>query len=222
MNRVPFTLQFKLKSLNATGTEFLENVRCCLRWDTQIENVDFNPEILYAHVASHAGIRMLLSVAAAQNDEVEGGDVDIAYLYGNIDIDIYTQQPTESSRKEAKRGFVCKLLKSIYGAMQAGGIWVSVLDRRLHRWSLESSSFHSRIDLYRQGTEYIMLAVFVDHLPFASNSTRLMKTLKENLKASFKVKLFCKLLSFIGWNINITSTEIKIYQRGYAKSLISE
>ena len=67
-----------------------------------------------------------------------------------------------------------------------------------------------------------MLAVVVNDLAFASNSTCLTNTLKENFTASLKVKLLGKSASFIGWNIEITSTEIKIDQRGYAKSLIRE
>ena len=59
---------------------------------------------------------MLLSVAAAKNDEIEGGDVDYAYLNGDIDMDIYTHQRTDSSEKYTKLGYVCKLQKSVCGA----------------------------------------------------------------------------------------------------------
>ena len=74
---------------------------------------------------------MLLSVAAAQTDEVEGRHVDNAYLYGDINIDIYMQQTTDSSKKYPNPGYVCKLHKSINRARQAGRIWGSVLDKRL-------------------------------------------------------------------------------------------
>ena len=70
MNPVLFTWQFKLQSLNAIRTEFLEKVCFYLNGDKKIEHVDFNPETLYVSMASHEGIRMVLSVAAAQNDEV--------------------------------------------------------------------------------------------------------------------------------------------------------
>ena len=43
-----------------------------------------NPSTLL--VASHAGIHMLLTVAAAENANIEGGEVDNAYVYGDIDI----------------------------------------------------------------------------------------------------------------------------------------
>ena len=91
---VPFTWQFKLKPLDEIEKELSEKIRCCLSGDKQVEYVDFNPEILYTPVAFHIGIRMLLSVAAAENDNVEGGDVGNAYLYGDIDIDIIKELPT--------------------------------------------------------------------------------------------------------------------------------
>ena len=67
---------------------------------------------------------MLLSVATAQNDEEEGGDVDNAYLYREIAIDIYICRNLQTPPgKKENPGFVCKLLILIYRAKQADGIW---------------------------------------------------------------------------------------------------
>ena len=65
-----------------------------------------------------------------------------------------------------------------------------------------------------------MLAVFVSDLELASNSTRLINNLKENLTVLFKVKIFGKITCLTGQNIEITSIEIKIDQRANAKILI--
>ena len=67
-----------------------------------------------------------------------------------------------------------------------------------------------------------MLAMVFGDLASASSCTRLINSLKESPTACFKVKLFGKLSSFIGWNTRITCLEIKIDQRGYAKHLILE
>ena len=45
---------------------------------------------------------MLLSVAAAQNDEVEAEDVDNAYLCAEIDPDIYMQQRTDYRKEKTQ------------------------------------------------------------------------------------------------------------------------
>ena len=59
-------------------------------------------------------------------------------------------------------------------------------------------------------------------MAFASNSPRLMHEFKSQLAATFSVKLFGKLSSFIGWTINISDQTIKIDQRSYARALLQE
>jgi len=76
-------------------------------------------------VASHDAIRMLIAIAAGDNLVLEGADVSNAYLYGDIDIPIIMEQPTNSTQVPAAPGHVCKLMKSIYGTKQAGEIWGS-------------------------------------------------------------------------------------------------
>lgn len=46
---------------------------------------------------------------------------------------------------------------------------------------------------------FIILAVVVDDIKFASNSWDMLTHLKEQLSARFDIKLFGKLTSFIGW-----------------------
>ena len=74
---------------------------------------------------------MLLSVPAAENDNVEGGDVGNAYLYADIDIHVIMEQPANSTQVETGPGYVCKIPNPIYGAMKAGEIWGSILDKIL-------------------------------------------------------------------------------------------
>ena len=81
---------FVLESLNHVGTKFLEKERCFLQVYKQIKHIYFNPDTLYGPVASHSNLWMSISIATAQNDKVERGDVDNAYLYGDIDSDVYT------------------------------------------------------------------------------------------------------------------------------------
>ncbi|GBN90198.1 hypothetical protein AVEN_238635-1 [Araneus ventricosus] len=49
-------------------------------------------------------------------------DVKGAYLYGNLDIPIYMQQPEGFAVKGCEH-YVCRLHKSIYGLHQSGRQW---------------------------------------------------------------------------------------------------
>ena len=63
-------------------------------------------------------IRMVLAIAALRNLEIHQMDVNIAFLNGELDEEIYMEQHEGFSapRQENK---VCKLVKSLYGLKQA-------------------------------------------------------------------------------------------------------
>ena len=77
---LPFTWVFRLKPMDTDGKSFLHKARCCVPGDLQFPGLDFDPNSVYAPVASHESIRMLLSIAAENGLIVEGGDVCNAYL----------------------------------------------------------------------------------------------------------------------------------------------
>ncbi len=93
--------------------------------------VDYDPMNVYAPVASHDSIRMLISLSTAAGSFLEGADVSNAYLYGDTDIPIIMEHPTGSSQVQAKSVHVCKLHNSLYGTKQPGEIWGSLLGKQL-------------------------------------------------------------------------------------------
>ena len=73
MKPVPYTWVFKVKPLDAEGNKFIEKALCCVRGDRQMAYVDYDPTNIYAPVASHDSIRMLLALAVSENLYLEGG-----------------------------------------------------------------------------------------------------------------------------------------------------
>ena len=69
-------------------------------------------------VARYETIRLLLATAALENWDIEALDVKTAFLYGNLDEEIYMQQP-EGFIVKGQEHKVYKLKKAIYGLKQA-------------------------------------------------------------------------------------------------------
>ncbi len=105
--------------------------------------------------------------------------------YGKLDIPVYMHQPTDSSQCEARPGMVCRLEKSIYGLKQAGNIWGSVMHSTLIQWGFRTSNFDPRLYMYKDNADFILIAIVVDDMAFASNNTRLLRDLKQKLQAEF-------------------------------------
>jgi len=220
MKPVPFTWVFKLKQIDGDGKRFLHKARCCLRGDKQTPFVDFNPDNTYAPVAAHETIRLLISYAASHNLILEGADISNAYLYGKMDIPILMEQPTNSTQVQERPGHLAILQMSLYGAKQAGELWGSLLNSTLMEWQFKPSNVDARLYFFRRGPSFVIMAIVVDDIAFASNSRELLEDFKVKLAAQFDIKLFGKLSSFIGWKVEQGPSGIKISQGAYARNLL--
>ena len=79
---------------------------------TQKQGVDFNE--VFSPVVHDTSIRMLLALVALQDLELEQLDVKTAFLHGELEEQIYMQQP-EGFIVPGKEDYVCRLKKSLYG-----------------------------------------------------------------------------------------------------------
>ena len=79
-------------------------------------------------MARAESFRLLIAIAAQLGWLTENIDIDTAFLYGDIDTDLYIELPEGHDRP---RYLVGKLLKSLYGLKQAPRIWMETLSKCL-------------------------------------------------------------------------------------------
>nr|QCC62381.1 reverse transcriptase [Digenea simplex] len=163
---------------------------------------------------------MFIAKAAAQQLIIEGADVSNAYLYGDIEIPILMEKPTNSSMIEAKPGYMCQLKKSLYGAKQAGEIWGEIIHSKFIEWGFQQSTQDQRLYMFQRQSTFIVLILVVGDMAFASNDRQLISTLKSNLSATFKVKLLGQLKSFIGWELTYSTNGISVNQHTYINRML--
>ena len=72
--------------------------------------MDFNK--IVAPVVKMTSIRTVLSIVASMELEVEQLDVKMAFLHGDLEEEIYMQQP-EGFVKKGKENVMCRLKKSL-------------------------------------------------------------------------------------------------------------
>ncbi|KAM1648539.1 hypothetical protein ACFX1Q_010544 [Malus domestica] len=63
-------------------------------------------------------IRVILGMAASMDLKLKQLDVKTAFLHGNLEEEIYMEQP-KGFEVKGKETLVCKLKKSLYGLKQA-------------------------------------------------------------------------------------------------------
>jgi len=65
--------------------------RLCFMWNRQIKGLDFNET--FAPVAKFTTIRCILAMTAANGWELHQMDVKTAFLNGDVDEEVYMEQP---------------------------------------------------------------------------------------------------------------------------------
>lgn len=167
--------------------------------DKQEPYCDFDPDDLYAPVARHETIRMLLAKVAAQGLILEAADVANAYLYGDLSKPVTMEQPKDSSGVQQKPGHVALVVKSLYGHKAAGQIWGNVIHMTVVLRGFTQSTQDSRLYFLKLPTGIVILIIVVDDIALASNNPSLLEEVKLKLTQTFKVKLLGPLRCFIGW-----------------------
>ncbi|PKI56092.1 hypothetical protein CRG98_023524 [Punica granatum] len=112
----------EMNSLSENHTLKTENsrprykARLVVKGFNQKKGVDF--EEIFSPVVKMSSIRVVLALAASLNLEIEQLDVKTAFLHGDLEEEIYMEQP-EGFRVKGKEHLVCRLRKSLYGLKQA-------------------------------------------------------------------------------------------------------
>jgi hypothetical protein len=116
------------KKLRSNGTIDKYKARLVAKGYTQKEGEDFFDT--YSPVARLTIIRVLLSLVVSHSLLFHQMDVKTAFLNGELEEEIYMDQP-EGFVVKGQEGMVCKLLKSLYGLRQAPKQWHDKFDRIL-------------------------------------------------------------------------------------------
>jgi len=100
-------------------------VRLAAKGCAQQEGIDYNE--VFSPVVKHSSIRILLALVAQYELDLDQLDIKTAFLYGDLDEEIYMSQPMGFKTAE-KENMVCKLKKSLYKLKQSPRQWYKRFD----------------------------------------------------------------------------------------------
>jgi len=108
---------FKLKK-GVDGKVERYKARLVAKGYSQMEGIDYHE--IFSPVVKLVSIRVVLALVALLDLELEQLDVKTTFLHGDLDEEIYMEQP-EGFVQHQKGRLVCKLKKSLYGLKQSPG-----------------------------------------------------------------------------------------------------
>ena len=100
--------------------------RLVVKGFAQRKGIDFDE--IFSHVVKITSIKTNLSLVAVEDFHLEQLDVKTAFLHGDLEEEIYMQQP-QGYEVKGKENLACRLKKSLYGLKQAPRKWYLKFDK---------------------------------------------------------------------------------------------
>ena len=120
--------------------------------------------------------------------EVEQLDVKTAFLHGDLEEEIYMEQP-EGFKARGKEDLVCRLRKSLYGLKQTPRQWYKKFDAfmEVNGYS-KTTSDHCAFVKKFSDSDFVILLLYVDDMLIVGHDAAKIKKLKRELSKSFAMK----------------------------------
>jgi len=187
---------------------------------SQIEGLDYDE--IFSPVVRFESVRTILALAALEKWTVESLDVKTAFLYGNLDEEIYMEQPDGfRSKGKGQERKVLRLRKAIYGLKQAARAWWTELDQSLKALGFtclyaDAGIFVSK---HTDSTLVIMLA-YVDNIIVTGPNTAQVQKKKQLFMERWECRDLGKCTEFLRMQIKYEERRILIDQTAYLEKIL--
>lgn len=209
---LPSKWVFKTKS-GHDGNVVRYKARLVIKGYIQRKGTDY--EEIYSPVARYTTLRYLFALAARFNFDIDQMDAVSAFLQGEIDKEIYMEQP--ELYKQGSQ--VCYLHKSIYGLKQASRLWNTKLNKVL----LEIGMLQCKTDpcVYYNMEKNTFIAVWVDDLILFTSQLSIKNKIKEQLKLNFVMKDLGSASQCVGLHIIRKDNAVMLNQKKYIEEILA-
>lgn len=148
-------------------------------------------------------------------------DVKNAFLHGELDKEIYMEQP-KGFESKTQPDYVCKLRKALYGLKQAPRAWYGKIAEFLVKSGYSVAPSDSSLFVKTQGGKLSVVLVYVDDLIITGDNNEEIQRVKENLSVRFQMKELGELKHFLGLEIDRSKEGVFLCQQKYATDLLNK
>jgi hypothetical protein len=170
----------------------------------------------YSPVIDIMSFFYMFAWAIARNYNIIQVDVKTAFLYGDLDEEIYMTQP-EGFVDMQHKDKVCKLIKSLYGLKQAPLCWNKKLNAHLTD-VMHFTRLKTDVCVYMRDGAYLL--VYVDDMLIIAESSTITDTILKELSSAFETKRLGFPELMLGLQFKIVQGGVIVHQSNYIDSLL--
>jgi len=207
---LPHLWVFAVKA-DSTGKVVRFKARLTARGD-QYDASDLDFQELFSPVVSWEGVRTYLALTVLLGLIPLQLDIDLAYLYADLDKPVYMKAPQGSG---CPPGYVWKLKKSLYGLPQSGCNWHRLISSVLLDSDFDLTQLVGDTCLFlrsKSDGSIILLCLYVDDIYIATKTLEQQREIVEKLQLIFRLKILGvpdQLLGLtLSWGENFRSVHI--------------
>ncbi|KAK4392634.1 Retrovirus-related Pol polyprotein from transposon TNT 1-94 [Sesamum angolense] len=148
-------------------------------------------------------------------------DVKTAFLYGELEEEIYIDQP-EGFVAHGNERKVCKLVKSLYGLKQAPKQWHEKFDQTIIAFDFTVNENDKCIYCKVKGDRIIILCLYVDDILLIGSCIEIITETKSFLKNKFEMKDMGEADVILGIKLIRSTDGIAISQSHYVEKILEK
>ncbi|KAJ0754654.1 putative RNA-directed DNA polymerase [Helianthus annuus] len=205
--------------MKADGSIDKYKARLVIKGFRQKEGLDYFDT--YSPVTRITSIRLVLAIAALRNLEVHQMDVKTAFLNGDLEEEIYMEQP-EGFSAPGNKGKVCKLVKSLYGLKQAPKQWHQKFDHVMIDNGFKINECDKCVYFKDTPRGYVILCLYVDDMLIIGSDDKMINSTKDMLKGRFDMKYMGLADVILGVKINRTQNGLVLSQSHYVDKILGK
>ncbi|XP_072976984.1 uncharacterized protein [Typha angustifolia] len=175
---------FKRK-MKADGSIDKYKARLVVKGYRQTEGIDYFDT--YSPVTRITSIRLIIALAVLYNLEIHQMDVKTTFLNGELNEEIYMEQP-EGFVAPGQERKVCKLVKSLYGLKQAPKQWHEKFDLVMMSNGFHINECDKCVYVKCTSDNYVIICLYVDDMIITSSNINVIKATKNMLANKFDIK----------------------------------
>ncbi|GJR49345.1 putative ribonuclease H-like domain-containing protein [Tanacetum coccineum] len=206
------------KKMKADGTIDKYKARLVIKGFRQREGLDYFDT--YSPVTRITSIRMIIAIAALRNLEIHQMDVKTAFLNGDLEEEIYMNQP-EGFIAPGQEGKVCRLVKSLYGLKQAPKQWHQKFDHTMLESGFKINECDKCVYVKDTSSGYVILCLYVDDMLIVGSNDKIIRSTKDMLKSKFDMKDMGLADVILGIKIIRTQNGLVLSQAHYVDKILN-
>ncbi|KAH9654970.1 hypothetical protein KPL70_022170 [Citrus sinensis] len=177
-----------------------------------------------ATMVKYSSIRVLLAITTYHDLELDQMDIKTAFLHGNLEEEIYMEQPEGFIQRESE-DMVCLLKKSLYGLKQSPRQWYLRFDQFMIAHGYLRSQYDSCVYCkFLPSGDGIYLLLYVDDMLIACKHREEIEKLKTELRAEFEIKDLGSASKILGMQVkrDRAAKTLLLSQASYIKRVLSK